>query len=165
MNNRLRLLRVRNWWSMRKGRFEMKHRFPWEGSSREAQLLALGTVFSMSGFALMMWGTTSFAKRHPPHGAELYVLAALPSFAIFSMLFVVGVYLHREQDEFQRMVMVRSLLWAIAGTLGFIWYTSMVRGFGGTKVPPPFMEFTVFWALFGVVQVVQVISNRVKRDA
>ncbi|MGA7156331.1 MAG: hypothetical protein WBY53_05770 [Acidobacteriaceae bacterium] len=143
----------------------MRHRFPWEGSSAAAQMLAVAMVLNMAAFGLMMWGIASFAERHAPHGAMLYVLAALPTFAICSMLFAVAVYLHRERDEFQRMVMVRSLLIAIAGTLGVSWYVSMVRGLGGAKMLPPFVEFAVFWVLFGVVQMVQVYANRVRLDA
>ena len=62
-------------------------------------------------------------------------------------------------------LMVRSLLCAIAGTLGVSWYASMVRGFGGTKALPPFTEFAVFWVLFGAVQTVQVLAYRVRQDA
>ena len=143
----------------------MKHEVAWKRSSGAAKALAVSMLLTMSGFGLAMWGASSFAERHHPQGVQLYVLAAVPSFAIFSMMFTVGVYLHKEQDEFQRMVMVRSLLCAIAGTLGVSWYASMVRGFGGMNALPPFAEFVVFWLLFGAVQMVQVFANRVRKDA
>jgi hypothetical protein len=143
----------------------MKHEFPWERSTRAAKALALGMVFTMSGFALMMVGTSIFLDRHHPHGVELYVLAALPLIPILSVMAMVGIYLQKETDEFKRLVMVRSLLVAIAVSLAMNFFAGMLRGVGAIQTWPPFAEFVIFWFVFGAIQTVQVIANRVKSDA
>lgn len=142
----------------------MNHKFPWEDATRPAKALAVSMIFSMAGFAGVMWGISNFVERHHPDGAELYVLAALPSIPIFSVMLIFGIYLRKEEDEFQRFVMVKSMLWAIAVTLGVSWFTGMLRGVGGMRSSPPFLEFAVFWIAFGAAQAVQVIANRVKQD-
>jgi hypothetical protein len=121
-------------------------------------------VLTMAGFALAIVETSVFVERHHPRGTELYVLSALPAIPIFCMMAVLGMYLQREKDEFQRVVMVRSLLWAIAGTLGVNAFAGLLRGFGAIRPLPPFAEFAAFWVLFGAVQTVQVVANRVKSN-
>jgi hypothetical protein len=142
----------------------MKHEFVWERATVAAKGLALGMMLSMAGFAMVMVGTSAFLQRHKIHGAELYVFAALTSVPILGMVGVVGLYLKRETDEFQRSVMVRSLLGAIAVTLALNFFGGILRGMGAIQGLPPFAECAVFCVAFGLIQLAQVLANRVSSD-
>jgi hypothetical protein len=116
------------------------------------------------GYVLAVWGTTSFVVHRHPQGGEVYALALLPTIPVLCMLGVVGLYLREEQDEFQRMLVVRSILLAIAGTLSLSVFGDFLRSYGARKTIPPFTEFVVFWVLFGLVQGVQQTLSRTSRD-
>lgn len=137
----------------------------WRRSTRAAKALAVGIMLTMSGFALVIVGTNLFLERHHSQGAQLVVLAALPLVPILCMLAMVGMYLQKETDEFQRQVMVRSMLGAIAVALATNFFAGMLRGLGAIPSWPPFAEFVVFWFAFGAIQVAQVIANRVRDNA
>lgn len=137
----------------------------WRRATRAARALAAGMILTMSGFALVIVGTSVFLDRHHPQGAELYVFAALPLVPILSMMAMVGMYLQKETDEFQRQVMVRSMLGAIAVALATNFFAGMLRVLGAIPSWPPFAEFVIFGFAFGTIQVAQVIANRVKSHA
>src|SRR5476651_1877313 len=74
----------------------------------------LGAMLTYALFlCLAVW---EFTHRHPT-GAFAYLLAVLPSLPIIGGLVVVGQYLAEEKDEFQRAVLVQSMLWGIGATL------------------------------------------------
>src|SRR5471030_22393 len=106
----------------------------------------------MVGYLLATFGTTTFVRHNHPHGFEVYLLAMLPTIPVLCMLGVVGLYLREEQDEFQRMLMVRSLLGAVAGILGMNAFVDFLRSYKALGALPPFTEFVTFWLLFGFVQ-------------
>jgi hypothetical protein len=137
----------------------------WRRSTKAAKTLALGMILTMSGFVLVVVGTSIFLDRHPSQGTQLVVLAALPLFPMLCMLAVVGMYLQSETDEFQRLVRVRSLLGAIAVALATNFFAGMLRGLGAIPSWPPFAEFVIFWFAFGAIQLVQVLAYRVRDDA
>jgi hypothetical protein len=118
----------------------------------------------MVGYLLATFGTTTFVRHSHPHGAEVYALAMLPTIPVLCMLGVVGLYLREEQDEFQRMLMVRSLLGAVAGILGMNAFVDFLRSYKALGALPPFTEFVTFWLLFGFVQGVQSMLNRADSD-
>ncbi len=78
-------------------------------------------------------------------------LAAIPSIPIIAMIAVVGLYLKEETDEFQRDLVIQSLLWAAGGTLALTSFWSFVHLFAH-RVPPVdgFHVFVLFWLLVGL---------------
>jgi RsiW-degrading membrane proteinase PrsW (M82 family) len=118
-----------------------------------------GILLTMSGYVFAVSGTSAYVHHHHPHGPLLFVLCAIPSFCILSMLGVVAIYLRDEHDEYQRMLVVRSLLWATFVVLALSAYTDFLRAFGNLPGLPPFAEFVTFWLVFGPVQAVQSIAG------
>jgi cytochrome bd-type quinol oxidase subunit 2 len=118
----------------------------------------------MIGYLLATFGTTTFVKHNHPHGFEVYLLALLPTIPVLCMLGVVALYLREEKDEFQRVLMVRSMLVAIAGVLGMNAYADFLRSYKAISALPPFTDFVTFWLLCGLVQMVQSMMNRGGRD-
>lgn len=78
-------------------------------------------------------------------------LAIIPSIPIVAMIAVVGLYLKEEKDEFQRDLVIQSLLWGAGGTLALTSFWSFVHIFAH-RVPPVdgFHVFVLFWVLVGL---------------
>ena len=89
-------------------------------------------------------------KHHPPTGAPAYILALLPALPIVAMIIIVGVYLAEEQDEFQRNVLIQSMLWSIGITLAITTVWGFLENFGNTPHLQPFLIFPMFWFIVGV---------------
>ena len=77
-------------------------------------------------------------------------LATVPSVPIVAMIVIVGLYLKEEKDEFQRDLVIQSLLWGAGGTLGVTSFWSFLHIFG--RVPPVdgFHVFVLFWIFVGI---------------
>jgi hypothetical protein len=130
-------------------------------ASRAVHRYTRGIILTMSGYVLAVLGTSAFVHHHPhPQGIMLYLLCAPPSFCIFAMLTVVVNYLRDEHDEYQRMLVVRSILCATFAILALSAYTGFLRSYGNFAGLPPFTDFVVFWMIFGVAQAVQAKSGR-----
>lgn len=125
-------------------------------------------LYRMAGvmvfYMLTVFRVTSMVRAHHPTGVKAYLMAALPTIPVIAMLGVVGLYLQEEQDEFQRVLVVRSLLWAIAVSLGMTAFTDFLRSYDAITSVPPFTQFVVFWVVFGVAQGVQSTIYRVREQ-
>jgi len=122
-----------------------------------------GVALTMIGYMFAVLGTTTYVRNHHPQGIEVYFLAALPALCILGMLIVMAIYLRDEKDEFQRMLIVRSLLWATFATLALSAYNDLLISYESPHTLPPFSQFIAFWITFGLVQAVQ--SLRLRRAA
>ncbi len=114
----------------------------------------------MTGYVLVVFGTAVFVRHHRPAGVELYTVAALPSLVLVAMFAVIGMYLKREKDEFQRDQVVRSALWGIAATLAMTSFVGFLRSYGWTGNLPPLSEFVVFFFVMAGAKTVYRLKNR-----
>ena len=122
------------------------------------------TFQTMSAYILLVLIVTYLVRHGHVTGAWTYVLALLPALAIVRLIHVVALYLSEETDEFQRMLVVRSILCGAAAMLIVQAVSDFLRSYTPTGDLPPFGMFTVFWIIFGIAQVVQRRSNRVGGD-
>jgi hypothetical protein len=83
---------------------------------------------------------------HPNHVATI-LLALLPSIAIVGTIAVVGLYLKEESDEFQRMLLIQSLLWGMGCTLAITSVWGFLEMFADAPHLPQFYVFVIFWAI------------------
>ena len=72
---------------------------------------------SMGAYVLTILGAAWAFKHHAPTGPLAYVLALLPGLAIVGTIVSVGMYIAEETDEFQRTILVQSMMCAIGATL------------------------------------------------
>jgi hypothetical protein len=63
-------------------------------------------------YAIVLIAATYAFKHHLLSGAAAWFVATLPALAIIGIFVAVGRLLVEEQDEYQRMLMVRQSLWA-----------------------------------------------------
>ncbi|MGA9062520.1 MAG: hypothetical protein WB341_12745 [Terracidiphilus sp.] len=106
-----------------------------------------GTLLVYAAFLfLALW---EFIHHHPT-GIAAYALAILPAIPIVGMLFVYGLYLSEEKDEFLRAISVQSMLWSLGATLA----ATTVWGFLEDFVHVPHVQLAMvfpiyccFWAI------------------
>ena len=94
-------------------------------------LLALGAAFAF--------------RREHVHGPLAYLVAVLPALPIIWMLIETGVYLAAEKDEFQRNILVQSLLGGIGGTLAATTVWGYLEDFTQAPRLDLICVYAVFW--------------------
>jgi hypothetical protein len=134
------------------------------GNGRAGKKYQITVAVEMLAYMVITWGVTDHVRKYPASGVELFVLAALPSVPILGVLLAVGVYLREEQDEFQRNIMVRCLLWGTAAVLAVSAFVSFLVSFGWKGSAPPFLDFVLFWIVMGIAKLSYRIANRVKTN-
>jgi hypothetical protein len=90
-------------------------------------------------------------SRHHPTGLLAYALAVLPSLPIVGAIVVIGLYLGEEKDEFQRTVLIQSMLWAIGTTLSVTTVWGFLEDFVHVRHLDLFLLFPLFWFLVGAI--------------
>lgn len=122
------------------------------------------TLQTMSAYVVLVFLVTYLVRHGHVAGVWTYVLALLPCIAILRLIHVVALYLSEESDEFQRMLVVRSILCGTAALLVVQEVSDFLRSYTPTGDLPPFALFTVFWIIFAIAQMVQRRNNRVGND-
>jgi hypothetical protein len=118
------------------------------------------TLVAMGFYTLTVFGAALAVKHGHPTGWLLYVLAVLPAAPLIGMLVVLGRYLQEENDEYVRLMTMRSLLVATGALMSMIVISDFLRAFAATGVFPPFVLFVLFFVSFGIAQAVQRLQNR-----
>jgi hypothetical protein len=78
-------------------------------------------------------------------GAFAYLLAVLPAFPIIGALIATGTYLTEETDEFQRNLLVQSLLGGIGVTLAVTTVWGFLEDFMGAPHLDLIWIYPLFW--------------------
>ncbi|HEX4097167.1 MAG TPA: hypothetical protein VHX64_10590 [Caulobacteraceae bacterium] len=95
-------------------------------------------------------GAATWAFRHlHPQGAVALALAMLPAIPILAAIGVVALYLKEETDEFLRMRVAHSLLWAIGLTLAACTVWGFLDNYGLVERLSLFYVVVAFCAAFG----------------
>lgn len=105
---------------------------------------------TMGAYVIVILSVVWYLKHAHPTGPLLYLLAVLPAVPILGVILVVGLYLVEEKDEFQRTVLIQSMLWSIAFTLATTTVWGFLELFAGTVAFQPYLAFPLFWFFVGV---------------
>ena len=100
------------------------------------------------------WG---FHYHHlHPAGALAVLCAAVQSSPIIAFIVILGLYLAEEKDEFQKSILIQSMLWAIGVTLAVATFCGSLEKFSqGPRVDIASVQF-----LFFLVYIVALAVNR-----
>jgi hypothetical protein len=90
-----------------------------------------------------------FRHGHP-HGALSYLVAVLPALPIIGALIYTGVYLAEEKDEFQRNLLVQSLLGGTGGILAVITAWGYMEDFAHAPHMDLVWVYPLFWLFAGI---------------
>jgi len=115
----------------------------------------------MAGYFVIFFVTFYANWRLHPAGVALWLLASLPVLPIVTVIVLVGRYLRDERDEFKRDVMVRCLLWGMAGYFAVNMLADYLHIYGWKGAFPP---FTAFW-VFAVFMFAAKLSYRARNRA
>jgi len=107
-------------------------------------------VFTMCAYAAALLVTDWELHRFHPTGALLYGLAVLPAIPIMVLIAIMGLYLSEEKDEFQRKMLVESLLWGLGAILSLTTVWGFLQLYAHVHPFQPFMAFPLFWFFQGV---------------
>jgi RsiW-degrading membrane proteinase PrsW (M82 family) len=132
--------------------------------SKASKRYQVTVLIEMTAYVLILLGEKTFLGHHNPVGIELYTLAALPTVPIIAVLVAVGIYLRDEKDEYQRDLMVKSMLWGTAGVLSLSTFLAFLHSFGWTGSVSPFTEFVAFWLLVAAAKAFYKLMDRVPAD-
>jgi hypothetical protein len=111
---------------------------------RLAPTMAVYLVFLF----LAQW---SFHHLHPT-GLSVYVLAVLPALPLIGSLAIVGLYISEESDEFERSILVQSMLWGFGGTLAVSTIWGFLEDFAKAPHLSTFYVYVFFWIFMGIAQ-------------
>jgi|SRR5271165_3335554 len=89
-------------------------------------------------------------SRYHPTGVLAYALAVLPALPIIGVIVVVGLYLSEEKDEFQRTVLIQSMIWGIGVTLAITTVWGFLEDFVNVPHMQPYLVFPIYCALSGI---------------
>ena len=85
-----------------------------------------------------------------PHGILAYLVAALPALPIVWALIATGIYLDEEKDEFQRNMLVQSLLGGTGGILATTTAWGYMEDFAHIPHLDPMWIYPLFWIFAGI---------------
>jgi hypothetical protein len=122
------------------------------------------SLVAMMGYLLVLFGTVTFVRHGHPQGWSLYLCSALPAIPIIAVIGTMARYLKEETDEYQRLMIMRSLLVGTAALLGMVVISDFLRSFANLDPFPPFICFMVFALSFGITNAVQKLQNRAPAD-
>ena len=115
---------------------------------RYTKRLAITMFFYLAFMFLAGW---SFHHLHPT-GFIVYLLAVLPALPLVASLAVVGLYIAEETDEFERSILVQSMLWGLGGTLSVATVWGFLEDFARAPHLSSFYIFIFFWIFMGISQ-------------
>jgi hypothetical protein len=93
----------------------------------------------------------TFHHLHPT-GLVVYLLAILPALPLVGSLAVVGLYIAEESDEFERSIIVQSVLWGLGGALSVSTIWGSLEDFARAPHLPTFYILLFFWIFMAVSQ-------------
>jgi len=90
-----------------------------------------------------------FRLSHP-RGIVAYLVAVLPALSIIGALIYTGVYLAEEKDEFQRNLLVQSLLGGTGGILAVVTAWGYMEDFAHAPHLDLVWVYPLFWLFAGI---------------
>ena len=93
----------------------------------------------------------TFHHIHPT-GLVVYFLAVLPALPLIASLAIVGLYIAEEPDEFERSIIVQSMLWGLGGALSASTIWGSLEDFANAPHISTFYVFLFFWIFMGISQ-------------
>ena len=115
---------------------------------------------AMSIYVVLLLSCIKLVKAVPIKGWALYSVSVLPAIPILAVLLILGRYLQEETDEYLRMLTVRSLLVAAGAMLATTVVDDFLRVIAHRGALDEFVCFIVFFASFGIAQLVQELPAR-----
>lgn len=107
---------------------------------------------AMIAYVVLIFGA-SFAFRDPGlTGPLAWAIAVAPAVPIVAVIVIMGLYVKEETDEFQRRVLIESMLWGFGVTLTVTTVSGFLEMYVHTPGLQSFWAFPIFCLAMGVSQ-------------
>lgn len=103
-------------------------------------------------YVIAISGVSLTFRLMDPVGLLAFILAMVAALPILGVIAVMGLYLREETDEFQRTVLIESMLWGIGLTLSGFTVWGLLEFYVDVPRLPAFWAFPVFCAAMGLAQ-------------
>ncbi|HWG17185.1 MAG TPA: hypothetical protein VN678_04945 [Acidobacteriaceae bacterium] len=120
-------------------------------NNRATKGYRLRLAATMATYLICLATTVRILGRHHPEGWVAYGLALLPALPVVGAIGVIGIYLTEEKDEYQRTVIVQSMLWALGLTMATLTVWGFLELFAGVAHFQTYLAFPLFWVMAAVV--------------
>lgn len=107
---------------------------------------------SMSAYVVLLIGAMMLHRQGLTAGPLGYAIALAPAAAILGTIASMGFYLAEETDEFAREILIQSLLWGMAATLGAASVWGFLETFGKAPHVPGWAAVPIFAISMGLSQ-------------
>ena len=112
---------------------------------------------TMLAYVVIILGVSFAFRDETLAGPLAWVLAVAPALPVLAVIAIMGLYIREEKDEFQRNVLIESMLWGMGLTLS----ATTVAGFLEMYVhTPPMQSFWAFPLFCGAMGLSQVFVRR-----
>ncbi len=116
-------------------------------------------------YFVVFLGINYLVFRDHPTGPLLWFFAALPTVPMVAVFMLLARYLRDERDGFKRELVIRCLLWGLAGSMSLHLFESFLRIFQWNGHFLPFTELYVFVGCMLAAKLSYRVANRVPADA
>jgi hypothetical protein len=107
---------------------------------------------AMTGYVVVLFASLHIIRAYDPQGPLLWLLGVAPAIPVIAVIAVMGLYLMEETDEFQRAILIQSMLWGIGITLALSTAWGFLENVGALPHFPLYLIFAVFCGAFGLAQ-------------
>ena len=112
---------------------------------------------TMTAYVVIILGVSFAFRDETLSGPLAWLLAVAPALPVLAVIAIMGLYIREEKDEFQRNVLIESMLWGMGLTLS----ATTVAGFLEMYVhTPPMQSFWAFPLFCGAMGLSQVFVRR-----
>lgn len=114
----------------------------------------------MGFYVVAIFGAVWMFTHSPPQGTLRYLVAAAPSLPILGVIWAVGMYFKEEDDEYLRLRLATTSLWATGITLAAASVWGFLENFDTVQHLPLYFAFVFYWGAFGFVQIVRKVLGQ-----
>ncbi|MFP5227449.1 MAG: hypothetical protein ACLGXA_07440 [Acidobacteriota bacterium] len=105
---------------------------------------------AMGLYVIFLVGAVWAFPRYHPTGLLAYLIAILPALPIIGVIGVVALYMTEEPDEFQRVILIRAMLWGIGLTLAATTAWGFLEAFSLAPHLDLYLVFPLFCVLAAI---------------
>ena len=135
-----------------------------KGSSVARKKYQADMMRLMAGYVVLVFSSALVVKHRHMNSFFMYFWAVLPAVPVLAVIARMGSYLRTEKDEYQKLLIMQSLLVGTAALLGTLVVNDFLRAFASSEGLPPFASFVIFCVGMGIAQVVQKLQNKAGSD-
>lgn len=107
---------------------------------------------AMTAYIVLVFSASHAFDTWRLAGPVAWALAVAPAIPILAVIAIMGLYLKEETDEFQRNILVESMLWGLGLTMAGLSVWGFLEIYVDAPKLPTFLAFPIWCGAMGVAQ-------------